>query len=281
MKVLSYIQGGSSTPIIVQHKNQKLLVKLSGGLSGQYAAISEWFGNRLGQLIGVNTRQPKWIELNSSLNYESIYIEVRDLIDKSLDINICFEYLDNIHPLTHSDLSTLNLENYSYAYLLDVLMLNIDRTKQNLNLISSHDDRIIISDFDSSLLFNELLNGSMLTKDVRILQTLKSNPFYQPVDKATLQLFVEKVNRIYFDEVLDEIPSILLSNNDKQTILNKINQKKEIDWDLPEMLKNIDNAKLESDSERDIRIKNNREKLEQLVRSTNDQSRHPAKERLS
>jgi len=160
-------------------------------------------------------------------------------------------------------------------------MINIDRTKQNLNLISSHGGTIIISDFDSSLFFNELLNGSMLTKDTRILQTLKSNPFYQPIDKATLQLFVEKVNRIYFDEVLDEIPSILLSNNDKQTILNKINQKKEIDWDLPEMLKNIDNAKLESDSERDIRIKNNREKLEQLVRSTNDQSRHPAKERLS
>ncbi|HDP54171.1 MAG TPA: hypothetical protein ENN24_00560 [Bacteroidetes bacterium] len=110
----------------------------------------------------------------------------------------------------------------------------------------------------------------MLTKDVRILQSLKSNPFYQPIGKATLPLFIEKVNRINFDEVLDETHSILLSSTNKQTILRNIYQKKGRDWDLPETLKHIDNAKLESDSERDIRISNNREKLEQLVCSTNN-----------
>jgi WD40 repeat protein len=273
MKVLSYIIGGSSTPIIVQHEDQKILVKLSGGLSGQHSIISEWFGNRVGQLIGLNTRQPKWIELTTSLRYENIYVEVRDLIEKSLGVNIGFEYLDDVQPLTHNDLSALNLENYSNAYLLDVLMINIDRTRQNLNLLASSNGEIIISDFDSSLIFYELLKGSLIAKDNRILQALKTNPFYQPIDKVTLQEFIEKVNRLNFDEIFDEIPSILLDKQSKQDLLSKINKKMIRGWDLLDTLKSIDNTIIESESERDLRIRNNREKLEHLVRLTNNRSR--------
>jgi WD40 repeat protein len=165
------------------------------------------------------------------------------------------------------------LENYSNAYLLDVLMINIDRTRQNLNLLASSNGEIIISDFDSSLIFYELLKGSLIAKDNRILQALKTNPFYQPIDKVTLQEFIEKVNRLNFDEIFDEIPSILLDKQSKQDLLSKINKKMIRGWDLLDTLKSIDNTIIESESERDLRIRNNREKLEHLVRLTNNRSR--------
>lgn len=268
MEVISYILGGSSTPIIVQQNDQKFLVKLRAGLSGQYSIISEWFGNRIGQLIGLNTRQPKWIELTSTLNYVNIYIEVRDLIEKSLGVNIGFEYLESIQPLTNNDLSSADLEKFSYAYLLDVLMINIDRTSQNLNLLGTDNGKIIISDFDSSLIFNELLNGTKLTKDDRILQALKSNPFYQRVDKLSLKRFINKVNQINFDDIINDIPSQILDHQRKQDLLSTIIKKKTRGWDLLETLKDIDQTILESESDRDLRIRNNREKLERLVKYT-------------
>ena len=269
MKVISYKLKGNSCPVVIEQENQKHLVKLSAGLSGEFSLLCEWFGNLIGKSIGLNTRIPEWILLTDSLDYKDIYIEVRDLIDKSLGINIAFEYYEKVNEINLAELSKAEKAKFTDVYLLDVLMINIDRTIQNHNLISTEDNKILISDFDSSLIFNELLNNTKPSTNISVLQCLRANPFYQPLEKINLERFIERINHVNFEAIVDKIPNELLNSQNKATALTRIESKKLNNWNLREVLLNIDEVTLESESERNIRTKINRDKLEKRISSSN------------
>ena len=269
IKVISYHLSGNSFPIVVQFDRKKFLVKLRAGLSGEYSLLSEWLGNQIGNLIGLNTRKPYWVLLTDSIHYEDIYIEVRDLIDKSLGVNIGFEYIDNVEVFDIREISNIDKEQQIDIYLLDLLMLNIDRTTQNHNLLIN-ESGVIISDFDSSLIFNDLINNVNLSNNKQILQCLKSNPFYQRIDDSQLKTFLNKVNRIDFEKIIFEISNDLISQQIKDMICKRIENKKAINWNLFEILDNLKNIRLETETERKIRTNKNRGKLEKLVSSTHN-----------
>jgi hypothetical protein len=254
---------------VIQSDTKKMLVKLRAGLSGEYSLLSEWLGNQTGNLIGLNTRKPFWIFLTDSLKYDNIYIEVRDLIDKSLGVNIGFEYIDSFIDFDLSNISKIDKEQQADIFLVDLIMLNIDRTTQNHNLLINGTD-ITVSDFDSSLIFNELINNVDLSKNKQILQCLKSNPFYQKIDNLLLKRFLNRLNNIDFGKIIFEIPHELISYSKKKMICQRIEDKKTKDWNLKELLVNLENTTLETESERVMRINKNREKLEKLVSSTHN-----------
>jgi len=269
VEVISYHIGGNSFPIVIQHDSKRFLVKLRAGLSGEYSLLSEWFGNKIGRLIGLNTRQPYWMLLTNSLNYDDIYIEVRDLIDKSLGVNIGFEYIDNAEVFDISKISQIDKEQQIDIYLLDLLMLNIDRTTQNHNLLFSEAD-VLITDYDSSLIFNDLIKNVNLSMNKQILRCLKSNPFYQKIDDSRLKTFLSRVNYIDFEKIIFEIPNELITHQNKRMICKRIEDKKTKDWNLREMLDNMENIELENERERNLRTNKNREKLEKLVSYTHN-----------
>jgi hypothetical protein len=267
MKVIEYKLGGSSFPIIVDDGTQIFLVKLSAGMSGEYSLLSEWFGNVIGKKLGINTRQPKWIYLTDLLEYNNVYIEVRDLIEKSMGLNISFEYIENAKDFSLLESESMAKEKFIDVYLLDVLMLNIDRTVNNLNLMRDDEDNLIVSDFESSLIFNEMLNGRALYKDERILQCLKTNPFYQKVESRELDIFTNKLNELDLELLIFDLPSEVLSSQNREKLQKEFEAKRNINWGLTDLLDRIDNVSLETDEEKEKRIKRNREKLEKLVNS--------------
>jgi hypothetical protein len=265
-EVISYHLGGNSVPIVIRQDNKKFLVKLRAGLSGEYSLLCEWFGNRIGRLIGLNTRKPYWIVLTNSLKYNDINVEVRDLTAKSLGVNIGFKYIENVSVFDLSKISQIDKEQQVQAYLLDLLMLNIDRTNQNHNLLICNDS-VLITDFDSSLIFNKLINNVNLSMNKHILQCLKSNPFSQKVENNQLKTFLNKINHIDFEKIIFEIPNELINYQEKKMICKRIEDKKTKNWGLKELLDNIENIELETEFERNMRISTNREKLENLVSS--------------
>ncbi len=269
IKVISYHLSGNSFPIVIQYDSKKFLVKLRAGLSGEYSLLSEWLGNQIGRLIGLNTRQPYWVLLTDSIKYDDVYIEVRNLIDKSLGVNIGFEYIDNAEGFDIGEISKIDKEQQIYIYLLDLLMLNIDRTTQNHNLLT-YESSALISDFDSSLIFNDLINNGNLSMNKQILHCLKSNPFYQKIDESRLKTFLNKVNQIDFEKIIFEIPNELISQQFKNLICKRIEYKKTTDWNLRAMLDNLETIKLETKKERNIKTNKNREKLEKLVNSAHN-----------
>ena len=227
--------------------------------------VSEWFGSHAGRSMGLNTREPAWIFLEDSLEYAHLYIEIRDLIDKSLGINIGFPYIENAKEIKPGDLSDDVRTKLVDVYLLDLLMLNIDRSLHNYNLLSTNVNKILITDFDSSLIFTGMLKGVNPLSDKRVLECLRSNPFYQFIESDKLLSFLAKMNQVDFHSIISEVPDVVLNHSDKTLILNKMEDKKKRDWDLLEILEKIDEIKLESEEEKNLRIKKNRKKLEDLV----------------
>lgn len=79
MIIKSYINRGNSCPIILEHKEKKYFVKLRAGMSGKYGLVMEWVGNKIGSQLNIKTQIPNWIELESDVEMEGIYIEVKDV----------------------------------------------------------------------------------------------------------------------------------------------------------------------------------------------------------
>ncbi len=265
MKVIGYKFDGNSFPIIVQDNTQNHFVKLRGGMSGEYSILCEWFGNSIGKALGINTRLPQWFKISNELEYQDIHIEVRELIDKSHGLNISFDYIDDVIDFSLD--KNINKSKFIDVFLLDVLMLNIDRTATNPNLIVNTKGDFIVSDFESSLFFNELLNSNSLLNDKRILQCLKVNPFFQKIEVNKLNDFIKKLNTIDFDSLFDSLPDEIIQKGDKKRIIEQIREKINLDWELKRLLENIENTQLETTDERESRTKRNREKFERLTGS--------------
>lgn len=270
MEVISYHYSGNSFPVVIQKNNEKFLVKLRAGLSGEHSLLSEWIGNQLGRMLGINTLQPFWINLTDELKYDDIYIELRDLIDKSLGINIGFSYIDNVSVFDLSKICQIDKAQQIQIFLFDLLMLNIDRTTHNHNILIN-DSEIFIADFDSSLWFKDLLNKRDLPLNTQILQCLKANPFYQKVADSQLKTFLDQLDQIDFEKIIYELPAELITVQNKEMICKRIEDKKSNSWNLRKILADLEEIELESEIERNTRIRKNREKLEVSIKSSDGQ----------
>lgn len=258
---------GNSFPVVVKKDGEKFLVKLRAGLSGEYSLLSEWFGNKVGRLIGLNTQTPEWIWLNEEVVCKDVYVEVRDLIKKSSGLNIGFCYIENLEPVESADLEKNGKGSSTDAFLFDLLMLNIDRTTANPNLLKANGD-ILLSDYESSLLFSQIIDNRDYSGNARILECLRSNLFYQRVEPDQIESFLSKINAISFDELLVDIPEEVLDETTKQKVLRGLKKRKSEGWNLEETLRKLDEVLVETDEERAIRTKANRERLERSIGDT-------------
>jgi hypothetical protein len=53
----------------------------------------------------------------------------------SLGANLAFDYLKDARPFTEEDSVALDIETREALYLFDVLLLNVDRSANNFNLL--------------------------------------------------------------------------------------------------------------------------------------------------
>lgn len=267
IQIISYFNQGNSFPVVLKRNDETFFVKLREGMSGEFSLLSEWFGNTLGSLIGLNTRTPIWIKIPEDVVFNDIYIEVRELVAKSVGLNIGYKYIDEIKEVSIPELISFDEDALTDIFLFDILMMNIDRTITNLNLLNIS-GRPTTSDFDSSLLFNEIVNGRDLLADNRILQCFKANPLYQIVDSDKIDQFIEKVNRVPIHTIIDSIPNEMLNDARRNALLDGLQQRAKNQWRIKETLERLECITLETEEERNSRIRKNREKLEELVKAT-------------
>lgn len=267
IEVISYSLEGNSFPIVVKKHGEKFLVKLRAGLSGEYALLSEWFGNTVGDLIGLTTQRPHWIWLDENVVSNDIHIEVRELINKSAGVNIGFRYIENAQTVEPKDLEEIGDGNFTDAFLFDVLMLNIDRTRANPNVLKDRNS-LFLSDYESSLLLSQIIEERDYLSNVRILECLRRNLFYQQVQPSEIESFLARLNTISFDMLLASIPNKVLAEAKKAKLLKGLEKKRSESWRLEETLHKLGKVVLESDEVRVQRIKRNRERFERLMKRT-------------
>lgn len=260
IEVISYSLEGNSCPIVVKKDGEKFFVKLRAGLSGEYSLASEWFGNSVGTLMGLNTRPPEWIELNGEIVFNDIYIEVRDLIEKSRGVNIGFRYIENVESVDSIDLEGMAKGRFTDAFLFDILMLNIDRTRANPNVLKEN-GALLLSDYESSLLLSQLIDGRDYLSNARILECLRNNLFYQKVERSEVESFLSRVDAISFDKLLADLPKEVLNEAKREKLLIGLAKGKSERWHLEETLQKLEKVVVETDGESAARTRRNRERL--------------------
>ncbi|MFK8104665.1 MAG: HipA family kinase [Saprospiraceae bacterium] len=256
MKILSYFNSGNSFPVILEKEGAQYFVKLHAGMSGQHALVNEWVGNELGRQLQIKTQVPSWIELNTEVEVEAIHIEVKELIGKSLGINIGFPFQEKATEITKSDIGKIDPQTALEVYLLDLMMINIDRTPSNLNLMRVETE-IISVDYESSLLCQEILGHKNLLAEERILQCLKQNPLYREISEKKIQEFLFRTANISIGVILAGIPTTLLSDADRTLLANGIEKKQKNKWFLMETMDKLKGIKTETRAEQKSRRNKN------------------------
>ena len=256
MKIEQYIKKGNSFPIIVSREGKQFFVKLRSGMSGKYALMNEWIGNKIGQQIGVKTQTPTWIELNSEIRAEGLHIEVKELVNKSLGLNIGFEFKPDAREVKKEDLAELNKQELAEIFLLDLVMINIDRTATNFNLMKSGGNLFSV-DYESSLLVSGILENKNLLRNSRILQSLRNNPLYQSVDQSAMEEFLDKTQKIVIGEIISEIPRSILDAQSCDWLIREMEGKRRIGWALKPLLNELNQLKSETREEQKERFRRN------------------------
>jgi len=251
MKVTSYSTKGNSFPITIEDEEQKYFVKLKAGMSGQYGLITEWIGNKIGLQLGIKTQLPYWIHLNNSLIVDDLYIEVKELITKSYGTNIGFKYLEDVTEINFSKVNHFSKSQFDEIYLFDLMMINLDRTESNMNLMKV-EDQIISVDYESSMLIQEILECKNLLTDDRVLQGLRNNPLYKNINENQVDEFILKINTISIDKIIEEIPIELLSADRRTILKNGFNKKRKNNWQLKETLAKLKNINKVSNADKKL-----------------------------
>ncbi len=265
MTIKSYIKKGNSCPVILEDKEQMYFVKLRAGMSGKYALVSEWIGNKLGYQLGIPTQIPNWIELESNIEIDDIHIEVKDLILKSLGTNIGFSYLEEAKDVSENDTEYLDDQQINEVFLFDLMMLNIDRTADNINLMKVG-NKIYSVDYESSLLLSEVIEDKKFLEDERILKCFRQNPLYREMTEETIDSFIEQVEDLSIEKIISEIPAALLSEEERILIVNGVELKKSNKWYLKEAMSALKSIKIETKKEHRRRINKNQAEFKRKFR---------------
>lgn len=264
MRIISYINKGNSFPIILEDNGRKYFVKLNAGMSGKYALVSEWIGNKLGTQLNIKTQIPKWIELNKDLIFDKIHVEVKELIAKSYGANIGFAYQEEAIAINKEKLSLLNKQESTEIFLFDLMMINIDRTPDNTNLMDVG-KKVISVDYESSLLFQALIGNRNLLDDPRILKCLRNNPLYKEIEPAEIEAFISKTEKIRLPEILDGIPTAILGRVERNLFIKGFKKRSKNSWFLKETMSKLKVIKKETKSEHKVRINQNQENFKRKL----------------
>ena len=206
--ILQVIRAGSSTPLLVETPEaRKYLVKLCAGLSGQSAILSEWLSGHMGVALGLPLDEPLPLLITEHTPIGHLYIEYRELIQKSLGLNLALPYHEPAEPyLPPASPGAAERELFDRLYLFDVLLLNIDRSVQNPNLLRSG-GRLIARDYESSFLWSGVLERRDYAGAASILGQLRENPFFRPgIGAETIDSFFAQLHALDVPALVQSLP---------------------------------------------------------------------------
>lgn len=147
------LREGGSLPAIVEADDQFLYVlKFRGAGQGRKALIAELIGGEIARLLGLNVPELVLANLDSAFGRMEGDEEIQDLLKASTGLNLGIHYLSG--AITFDPLATrISDELASTIVWLDCLLMNVDRTSRNTNMLWWHRELWMI-DHGASLYFH-------------------------------------------------------------------------------------------------------------------------------
>lgn len=151
------LREGGSLPAIVEADDQFLYVlKFRGAGQGQKALIAELIGGEIARTLGLKVPEIVFANLDSAFGRIEGDEEIQDLLKASTGLNLGLHYLSGsmtLDPLVTPVSSLLA----SQIVWLDCLLMNVDRTARNANMLWWNKEVWLI-DHGASLYFHHSWN---------------------------------------------------------------------------------------------------------------------------
>ena len=134
-RVLAADLRGSSWPVLVETTAGPRFVKLRGAGQGVLPLVAEIIVASLAEAIGLRVPARCLVSIGSGIESSNRRDELRDLLDRSVGVNLGFAYLDGARMLTAADADRVSEDDAAAIVWLDAFVMNPDRTARNPNLM--------------------------------------------------------------------------------------------------------------------------------------------------
>lgn len=267
--ILQALRSGSSTPLLVETADgQKYIVKLCAGLSGSTAILSEWLASHIGAAIGLPVQAPLLIRIDEQTPIEHLYIEYRELIQKSFGLNLAYPFYEDAAAYDPRDPRFAPHPAFDALFVYDVFLLNIDRSAQNPNLLCAG-DRFISHDYESSFLLYGIIEGRDFSSSENVLRRLRANPLFRPaISSETVHTVFSRLQGLDIPALVGSTPPewLALPGPDAASVKDRLVQGLGAailqEEQCRQRLGRIAEIVPETDVEQRLRIAKNRERFE-------------------
>jgi hypothetical protein len=206
------LREGGSLPAIAEADDGFLYVlKFRGAGQGRKALIAELIGGEIARTLGLNVPELVFANLNEAFGRTEPDEEIQDLLKFSVGLNLALHYLSG--AITFDAVVTpVDAILASQIVWLDCLLMNMDRTFRNTNMLSWHGELWLI-DHGASLYFHH----SWQNWEQKAVQPFALVKDHVLLSRATA---LEQVNEVFrsrltadrIGEIVSLIPAAWLEN---------------------------------------------------------------------
>lgn len=183
-RVLAADLRGSSWPVVVETEAGTRFTKLRGAGQGVQPLIAEIIVGSIAEAIGLRVPRRSLVTIEPGIASTNRRDELRDLLDRSVGLNLGFEYLDGARLVLPSEIDRISSDDAAAILWLDAFVLNPDRTTRNTNLLW-YRDRLWLIDHGAALAFQYSWSD--------VTESAPARPFV-PADPHVLQSRVRNID---------------------------------------------------------------------------------------
>ncbi len=215
VKVMRYVtplREGGSMPAIAEADDEFLYVlKFRGAGQGTKALIAELIGGEIARKLGLRVPELVFATLDEAFGRTEADEEIQDLLKFSTGLNFALHYLSGAITFDPA-VNTLNEDLASTIVWLDALLMNMDRTAKNTNMLMWHKELWLI-DHGASLYFHhswtnwkeQAKSPFLLIKDhVLLKQASKVGIVDERAKQVLTKNFLKSVTDLIPDEWLND-----------------------------------------------------------------------------
>lgn len=224
IQVIRYVtplREGGSLPAIVEGDDGFLYVlKFRGAGQGSKALNAELIGGELARLVGLKVPEIVFADLDPQYGKSEPDEEIQDLLKASAGLNLGLHYLSG--SITYDPVAfKIDPLLASKIVWLDALLMNVDRTARNTNMLVWHNELWLI-DHGASLYFHHSWNNweEQSTKPFIQIKDHVLLPFANHLKEAD-EFMRGKINSDHFKEIVSKIPSSWLADGEDAEVYVK------------------------------------------------------------
>lgn len=227
VEIIRYVQpfreGGSLPGLVDADDGFSYVIKFRGAGQGKKALVAELIGGELARILGLRMPEMVFANLDESLWRLEADEEIQDLLKFSIGKNLGVHFLNG--AITYdANVDVINEEEASKIVWLDALLMNVDRTARNTNMLVWHNELWLI-DHGASLYFHHSWDN---------WEDHIAKPFVQIKDHVLLKQAskvqeVQDTYSLYFTEenmrgILDIIPDEWLEEEGRDLTPNAVRE---------------------------------------------------------